>query len=138
MFPVPSMPVTAAIAIRRGAEANARSAPVRAINSPASPSVWRRPILAASWAPSTPVTATLRMLSGLLHPTSGNAIVAGGSPGSPTSLARMGAMVETPAFYPYLSGRDNLRVVARYAGAPKARIEPALEQVDLKDRARFK
>jgi ABC-2 type transport system ATP-binding protein len=47
-------------------------------------------------------------------------------------------MVETPAFYPYLSGRDNLRVVARYAGVPRARIEPALEEVDLKDRARFK
>ncbi|HEX3629634.1 MAG TPA: ABC transporter ATP-binding protein [Candidatus Dormibacteraeota bacterium] len=83
-------------------------------------------------------TTTLRMLSGLLHPTSGSAVVAGASPGSPTSLARMGAMVETPAFYPYLSGRDNLRVVARYAGVPKSRIEPALEQVDLKDRARFK
>jgi ABC-2 type transport system ATP-binding protein len=47
-------------------------------------------------------------------------------------------MVETPAFYPYLSGRDNLRVVARYAGVPGARIEAALEEVDLKDRARFK
>src|SRR5437868_13183774 len=83
-------------------------------------------------------TTTLRMLSGLLHPTSGNAIVAGGSPGSPTSLARTGAMVETPAFYPYLSGRDNLRVVARYASVPASRIEPVLEQVDLKDRARHK
>src|SRR5712691_12281430 len=61
-------------------------------------------------------TTTLRLLSGLIHPTSGSAIVAGGVPGSPASLARMGAMVETPAFYPYLSGRDNLRVVARYAG----------------------
>ena len=49
-------------------------------------------------------TTTLRMLSGLLHPTSGTAMVAGASPGSPLSLARMGAMVETPAFYPYLSG----------------------------------
>src|SRR5205823_4756053 len=58
-------------------------------------------------------TTTLRMLSGLLRPTSGTATVAGGAPGSPGSLTRMGAMVETPAFYPYLSGRDNLRVVAR-------------------------
>ena len=83
-------------------------------------------------------TTTLRMLSGLLLPTSGTALVAGAAPGTPASLMRMGAMVETPAFYPYLSGRDNLRVMARYAGAPLARIEPALEQVDLKDRARFK
>ena len=83
-------------------------------------------------------TTTLRMLSGLLHPTSGNATVVGGAPGSPATLARMGAMVETPAFYPYLSGRDNLRVVARYAGVPKSRIEPVLKQVDLTDRAKHK
>jgi ABC-2 type transport system ATP-binding protein len=83
-------------------------------------------------------TTTLRLLSGLLHPTSGTAIVAGAAPGSPASLARMGAMVETPAFYPYLSGRDNLRVVARYAGVPKSRIEPVLKLVDLTDRARHK
>src|SRR5713226_2356943 len=83
-------------------------------------------------------TTTLRMLSGLLHPTSGTAIVAGGAPGSPASLARMGAMVETPAFYPYLSGRDNLRVVARYASVNKSRIDPVLTQVDLTDRAGHK
>ena len=83
-------------------------------------------------------TTTLRMLSGLLHPTSGTAVVAGAAPGSPASLARMGAMVETPAFYPYLSGRDNLRVVARYASVSPARIEPVLKQVDLTDRARHK
>src|SRR3989440_6278774 len=83
-------------------------------------------------------TTTLRMLSGLLRPTSGTATVAGGVPGSPGSLARMGAMVETPAFYPYLSGRDNLRVVARYASVPRSRIEPVLKQVDLADRARHK
>jgi ABC-2 type transport system ATP-binding protein len=83
-------------------------------------------------------TTTLRLLSGLIHPTSGSALVAGAVPGSPASLARMGAMVETPAFYPYLSGRDNLRVVARYAGVPTARIEPVLKLVDLTDRARHK
>jgi ABC-2 type transport system ATP-binding protein len=78
------------------------------------------------------------MLSGLLRPTSGTAMVAGASPGTPASLARLGAMVETPAFYPYLSGRDNLRVVARYAGVSRSRIEPVLQQVDLQDRARHK
>jgi len=83
-------------------------------------------------------TTTLRLLSGLIHPTSGSAIVAGAVPGSPASLARMGAMVETPAFYPYLSGRDNLRAVARYAGVPKSRIEPVLKLVDLTDRAKHK
>jgi len=83
-------------------------------------------------------TTTLRMLSGLLRPTSGTATVAGSAPGSPASLVQLGAMVETPAFYPYLSGRDNLRVMARYAGVPKSRIEPVLKQVDMTDRARHK
>jgi ABC-2 type transport system ATP-binding protein len=83
-------------------------------------------------------TTTLRMLSGLLRPTSGTATVAGGAPGSPASLAQLGAMVETPAFYPYLSGRDNLRVMARYSSVQKSRIEPVLQQVDLTDRARHK
>ncbi|TMC31839.1 MAG: ABC transporter ATP-binding protein [Chloroflexi bacterium] len=83
-------------------------------------------------------TTTLRMLSGLLRPTSGSAVVAGGAPGSPASLAQLGAMVETPAFYPYLSGRDNLRVMARYSDASKSRIEPVLKQVDMTDRARHK
>ena len=83
-------------------------------------------------------TTTLRMLSGLLRPTAGTATVAGGPPGSPVSLAQLGAMVETPAFYPYLSGRDNLRVMARYAGVPRSRIEPVLTQVDMTDRAHHK
>jgi ABC-type multidrug transport system ATPase subunit len=83
-------------------------------------------------------TTTLRMLSGLLHPTSGSAIVAGAAPGSSASLARLGAMVETPAFYPYLSGRDNLRVMARYCGFAENRIDPVLEQVDLAQRSRHK
>ena len=83
-------------------------------------------------------TTTLRMLSGLLRPTSGTATVAGGAPGSPASLAQLGAMVETPAFYPYLSGRDNLRVMARYSSVQKSRIEPVLQQVDMTDRASHK
>ena len=83
-------------------------------------------------------TTTLRMLSGLLHPTSGSAIVAGAAPGSSASLSRLGAMVETPAFYPYLSGRDNLRVMARYCDFSVDRIDPVLEQVDLTQRSRHK
>ncbi len=80
-------------------------------------------------------TTTLRMLLGLIHPTSGGARVLGRQPGDPDGLARIGAMVEEPAFYPYLSGRDNLRVVARYAGLSDNRVEPALATVDLADRA---
>jgi len=83
-------------------------------------------------------TTTLRMLSGLLHPTSGSATVVGQPPGSPAGLAKLGAMVETPAFYPYLSGRDNLRVMARYTRTAASRIETVLKQVDLSDRARHR
>ena len=80
-------------------------------------------------------TTTLRMLLGLIRPTSGDAVVLGAAPGSSESLRQVGAMIETPAFYPHLSGRDNLRVVAMYAGVPETRVGPALEQVELADRA---
>jgi ABC-type multidrug transport system ATPase subunit len=80
-------------------------------------------------------TTTLRMLLGLVRPTSGTAFVLGAPPGSPASLARLGALIETPAFYPFLSGRDNLRVLARYAGTPESRIDLVLDEVDLAARA---
>jgi ABC-2 type transport system ATP-binding protein len=83
-------------------------------------------------------TTTLRMLLGLIRPTAGSARVAGFSPGSPASLAKLGAIVETPAFYPYLSGLDNLRVLADYCGVTHSRIAPALEQVELTPRAKHK
>jgi ABC-2 type transport system ATP-binding protein len=80
-------------------------------------------------------TTTLRMLLGLIRPTSGTVSVLGRQPGDPESLVRVGALVESPAFYPYLSGRDNLRVISRYAGVSKERIEAVLELVELTDRA---
>jgi len=51
-------------------------------------------------------------------------------------LARTGSLVEAPAFYPYLSGRDNLRVLARYAAVPPRRVEEVLDVVELSGRAR--
>ena len=83
-------------------------------------------------------TTTMRMLLGLIRPSLGAASVLGRSPGHPESLTRIGALVESPAFYPYLSGRDNLRVIARYAGVSKERIAEVLDLVDLTDRARDK
>jgi ABC-type multidrug transport system ATPase subunit len=80
-------------------------------------------------------TTTLRMLLGLVHPTSGSALVLGARPGSSRSLARLGALIETPTFYPFLSGRDNLRVLAQHAGSPQSRIEEVLREVDLAARA---
>jgi ABC-type multidrug transport system ATPase subunit len=80
-------------------------------------------------------TTTLRMLLGLIRPTSGTALVLDAAPGVPEGLARIGALVETPAFYPFLSGQDNLRVLAGHAGVPETRIQAVLEEVELIERA---
>jgi ABC-2 type transport system ATP-binding protein len=82
-------------------------------------------------------TTTLRMLLGLIHPTSGTARVLGEEPGDPSGLAGIGALVESPTFYPYLSGRDNLRGMALMSGVAdsKGRVEEVLRQVGLKERA---
>src|SRR3989442_9415360 len=81
-------------------------------------------------------TTTLRMLLGLIRPTSGSARVVGRRPGEPAGLARIGSLVESPAFYPYLSGRENLKVVADYAGLSHAGIDAALDEVELLSRAK--
>ena len=83
-------------------------------------------------------TTTLRMLLGLIRPTSGAASVLARAPGDPEGLRRVGALVESPAFYPHLSGRDNLRVMAGYAGVSKGKIGDVLQTVDLSGRARDK
>ena len=83
-------------------------------------------------------TTTLRMLLGLIKPSSGTAKVLGEEPGSPHGLQGIGALVESPAFYPYLSGRDNLRVMARYCGVPPQRVDEVLDQVELAGRAKDK
>jgi ABC-type multidrug transport system ATPase subunit len=83
-------------------------------------------------------TTTLRMLLGLIRPTAGGARVAGAHPGSPLSLGKVGAIIETPAFYPYLSGYENLRVMAGLCGAPASRIATTLDQVELTPRAKHK
>jgi ABC-2 type transport system ATP-binding protein len=97
-------------------------------------SVWRGEIYGFLGPNGAGKTTTLRMLAGLITPTGGSASVHGDRPGSPRALARTGALIESPGFYPYLSGRDNLRVVARYAGVGDRRVEAVLETVDLADR----
>ena len=79
-------------------------------------------------------TTTLRMILGLVRPTSGSARVLGGPAGTTEATARIGALIEGPGFYPYLSGRDNLRVMTRYRGLPESAAEEALARVDLADR----
>ncbi len=83
-------------------------------------------------------TTLLRLVLGLARPTAGGVRILGEPAGTPAGLARIGSVVETPAFYPYLSGFDNLRVLAAYAGVRTDRIGPALERVGLTERARDK
>ncbi len=80
-------------------------------------------------------TTTLRMLVGLIRPTSGTATVAGHTPGSPAGLKTIGALIESPGFYPYLSGRENLRVVADLASVSQKRVDEVLDLVELASRA---
>jgi len=81
-------------------------------------------------------TTTLRMLLGLVRPTSGVASVFGSSPGSSEALANIGALIEAPGFYPFLSGRDNLRVMAGHARVEPERVDEVLEAVGLNGRAK--
>ena len=79
-------------------------------------------------------TTTLRMLLGLVRPTEGIIRVLGLPPGEPSGLRRVGAMGETE-FYPFLSGRDNLRAAARRCQVPDARVEAVLDVAGLVARA---
>lgn len=83
-------------------------------------------------------TTTIRILLGLVRSTSGSAHILGHEISSERAaiLPHIGAIVESPAFYPYLSGSDNLRVLARTIGKPdRRRIAEVLETVDLSARA---
>ena len=80
-------------------------------------------------------TTTIRMLLGLIAPTSGSATVLGHSITEPEKyLASVGAMIEGPAFYPALSGAENLRVLATLGGFDADRVDTLIDQVGLAGR----
>ena len=85
-------------------------------------------------------TTAISILLGLMRPTRGEVCLLGqalGTAGYQRALGRVGSLVQAPAFYPQLSGRDNLRVlgsVARPVG--EREIDEALERVGLLHRAR--
>src|SRR4051794_16007895 len=82
-------------------------------------------------------TTTLRMLLGLVEPTSGTATIGGTSYGdlaNPPDV--VGAALEASSFHPGRSGRDHLRVYCTVAGYPDARADEVLEGVGLGDAAR--
>ncbi len=86
-------------------------------------------------------TTTMRLLTGLIHPDSGTIEVLGlpFGRGDRRRLFEVGALIESPSFYPYLSGRENLRALAATgASTSRHRIEELLELVGLKERARDK
>src|SRR6187401_644489 len=77
-------------------------------------------------------TTTMAMLLGLVRPTAGTGTVLGEPIEQPAAyLPRVGAMVESPAFYPALSGRENLRMFATVGRHPVERIPALLDVVGL-------
>ena len=86
-------------------------------------------------------TTTIRMLLGLIRPTSGGGRILGHDIMHERAaiLPHIGAIVESPAFYLYLSGRDNLRALGRTVGNEDMhRIAEVLDKVGLADRAKDK
>ena len=82
-------------------------------------------------------TTSLRMMLGLIRPTSGTVRLFGRDPmQSVRALEGVAGFVEAPTFYPYLTGRRNLDLLAAFDGNGAAgRIDQALETVELADRA---
>jgi ABC-2 type transport system ATP-binding protein len=77
-------------------------------------------------------TTTMAMLLGLVRPTSGSGTVLGSSIEDPAAyLPRVGAMIESPAFYPALSGAENLRMFATVGRHDTASIPELLDDVGL-------
>ncbi len=83
-------------------------------------------------------STTIAMLLGLIRPTAGQIDFFGLGPGRrKEALARVGAIIEIPAFYPYLSGRDNLRAMAHLRpGVTKKRVDEVLDIVGLSGAAK--
>ena len=80
-------------------------------------------------------TTTMAVLLGLVRPTAGSGTVLGSSIEHPAGyLHRVGALIESPAFYPSLSGAENLRMFATVAGRPTAPIPALLDRVGLEGR----
>jgi ABC-2 type transport system ATP-binding protein len=80
-------------------------------------------------------TTTMAMLLGLVRPTSGDGTVLGASLQEPASyLGRVGALIETPAFWPGLTGVQNLRALATLGGHDSGRIPDVLALVGLESR----
>jgi len=78
-------------------------------------------------------TTTLGMLLGIVHPTSGEFSWFGNGR-LDSNRKRIGSLLEQPNFYPYLSGEQNLRVVAKIKGVDAGEIDKVLADVNLLER----
>jgi ABC-2 type transport system ATP-binding protein len=86
-------------------------------------------------------TTSLRMLLGLIRPTEGSAKLFGRNPlrDGARALEGVAGFVEEPRFYPYLTGRKNLELLAAFdGGEASSRVDGALDTVELADRAKDK
>jgi ABC-2 type transport system ATP-binding protein len=83
-------------------------------------------------------TTSLRMMLGLIRPTAGTVRLFGRDPMfGVDALQGVAGFVEAPTFYPYLTGRRNLELLAAFDGGDaRARIDRALDAVELTDRAK--
>ena len=85
-------------------------------------------------------TTTIGMLLGIITPTAGELRLLGltGRDGLHAARQKIGATLETPNFYPYLSGWDNLRMVGNLKGIDRTSIEETLDLVGLLARRKDK
>lgn len=82
-------------------------------------------------------TTTIRCLLGLVRPTKGRARLFGSEVPAelPAAMRRIGAIVETPALFPSMTGRENLKLLAGIDRIESRRVEDVLGHVGLADRA---
>lgn len=90
-------------------------------------------------------TTTIRMITGLISPTKGEILISGNNVAKDrrTALIKLGAIVESPIFFPYMSGRKNLQNLARLnpnmtRKEQLGKVEEVLDIVGLQDRAKDK
>ncbi|WP_201753223.1 ATP-binding cassette domain-containing protein [Micromonospora rubida] len=82
-------------------------------------------------------TTTLRTLLGLIRPNGGRMVILGQEvPAAlPAVAGQVGAIVESPQFFPHFTARDTLSLLAGAGEVPQNRVDEVLEQVGLRDRA---
>src|SRR3954462_13037552 len=82
-------------------------------------------------------TTTMRCLLGLVRPSAGQLRLLGAdvSTALPSVVRRVGSVIETPAMFPTMSGRENLLLLARIDGIGARRVDEVLTLVGLADRA---